>query len=173
VLVICGASGTGKTATAFEVGQRLQELGIRHAVVDTDELDRVWPLPQRTEDLVAISRQNLSALWRTFSHLGTQRVVLCGVMASHAESERWIADAIEDSDVTYVRLVAERKTREQRLRRREIGSGFQNDMKASDAAATFIERHDPPEMPRVRTDGKSVAAVSVEVLRVSNWLDGA
>jgi hypothetical protein len=42
-------------------------------------------------------------------------------------------------------------------------------MRASDRAAAFIQHHDPTEMPFVLTDGKSVAAVAEEVLRVADW----
>ena len=66
VLVICGASGTGKTSTAFEIGRLLQTLGVRHALIDTDELDRVWPQPEPLETLIDISRRNLSTWWANF-----------------------------------------------------------------------------------------------------------
>ena len=171
VLVVCGASGTGKTATVFEVGQHLRKLGIHHALIDTDELDRIWPQPEQIEDLIEISRQNLRALWMRFSGLGGRHLVLCGVMASISESKLWIADAIGESTITYVRLTAERRTREARLRGREIGSGFENDMGASDRATAFIKDHDPSGVPRVATDGKSVIAVSAEVLRAADWFD--
>lgn len=171
VLVVCGASGTGKTATVFEVGQHLRTLGIQHALIDTDELDRIWPQPEQVDDLIEISRQNLRAMWMTFSGLGVRHLVLCGVMASISESRLWIADAIGDSTITYVRLTAEQTTRENRPRGREIGSGFKNDIVASDGATAFIENHDPPSVPRVPTDGKSVVTVSAEVLRAADWFD--
>ena len=169
VLVICGASGTGKTAALLEVGQHLRKLGIHHALIDTDELDRIWPQPEHIEDLIAISSRNLRALCRTFFERGIRHLVLCGVMASISEGKLWIADAIGESTITYVRLTAERSTRENRLRGREIGSGFENDMGASDRATEFIESHDPPGIPRVSTDGKDVVTVSAEVLRAANW----
>jgi hypothetical protein len=169
VLVVCGASGTGKTAAALEVGQHLRKLGIQHALIDTDELDRVWPQPDRIEDLIEISRRNLRSLWLTFSDLGIRHLVLCGVMASISESKLWIADAIGESTTMYVRLTAERSTRETRLLGREIGSGFENDMAASDRATSFIESHDPADIPRVATDWKTVVTVSAEVLRAAHW----
>jgi 2-phosphoglycerate kinase len=94
VLVICGASGTGKTSTSFEIGFLLQDLGIRHALIDTDELDRVWPQPEPVEALIDISRRNLKAWWANFSELGVRHLVLCGVMVSVSQSERWIAEAV-------------------------------------------------------------------------------
>src|ERR1700722_6549779 len=104
VLVLCGASGSGKTSTAWEVGHRLQVLGVPHAVLDTDELDGVWPRPEPVEALIDISRQNLQAYWKRFSDLGTRHLVLCGVMASIPQSMSWIAEAIPGATITFVRL---------------------------------------------------------------------
>ena len=132
--------------------------------IDTDELDRIWPQPEQIKDLIAVSRQNL----RAFADLDVRHLVLCGVMGSISESKLWIVDAIGESRITYVRLTAERSTRESRLRGREIGSGFENDMSASDRATAFIGNHDPAGIARVSTDEKSVVAVSAEVLSTAD-----
>jgi hypothetical protein len=95
--------------------------------------------------------------------------VLCGVMASIAQSEEWIADAIPDATITFVRLTAGPATREGRLQGRELGSGFDQEMQASDRASAFIEDHDHSGMPTVSTDGKTVAEVADEVLSISGW----
>lgn len=170
VLVLCGASGVGKTSTAWEIGHRLQGVEIAHAILDTDDLDRVWPHPEGIEARISISRRNLQSCWATFSAVGARHLVLCGVMASTAESTEWIADAIPGASIRFVRLVANHSTREGRLRRREIGSGFSHDMAASDRAATFIEAHDREDMLTVATDEKSVAAVVEEVLDAIAWI---
>lgn len=169
VLVICGASGTGKTSTAFEIGRVLQDLGTRHALIDTDELDRVWPRPEPVDALIGISRRNLSAWWANFSELGVRHLVLCGVMASVTQSERWIAEAVVGARISFVRLSATRNTREERLRRREIGSGFDDEMLSSDRAAAYADAHDSAEVLRVATDAKGIGLVAREVLEVVGW----
>ena len=45
VLVISGPGGVGKSTVAFEASQQLQAQGVDHALVDTDELDRIFPVP--------------------------------------------------------------------------------------------------------------------------------
>jgi hypothetical protein len=170
VLVLCGAAGTGKTATLWEVGHILRNLGVHHALIDTDELDRVWPPPETTETLISISRRNLHAIWATFSDLGIRHCVLCGVMASTARASEWIENAIPDAAITFVRLSAEQSTRAQRIRNREIGSGFDQEMEASDEAARYIEDHDQPGTHIVKTDGKAVSQVAAEALSMSRWL---
>jgi ABC-type dipeptide/oligopeptide/nickel transport system ATPase component len=168
-LVVCGASGTGKTVTAWEIGRTLQSQSVPHALIDTDELDRVWPQPEPVEALHSISRRNLQAIWATFADLGVRRLVLSGVMASIPQSQPWIEDAIAGATIAFVRLTAERDTRERRLRGREVGGGFELEMQASDRATKFIREHDQSGTPVVVTDGKDVASVAEDVLRAVGW----
>src|SRR5580704_8166049 len=128
VLVLCGAAGTGKTATLWEAGHILRAHGVPRALIDTDELDRVWPTPKTSEALISISRRNLRAVWETFASLEIRHLVLCGVMASTAQSREWIEEAIPGAAITFVRLSAEQSTRAQRLRDRQVGSGFDQEM---------------------------------------------
>jgi hypothetical protein len=169
VLVVCGAPGTGKTATGWEIGHQLEQLGVRHAILDTDELDRVWPQPESVQDLITITHRNLRAFWESYADLDLRHLVLCGVMASISLNEPWITEAIKGSSVILVRLLAGRATREERLRRRELGSGFDKDMRGSDRASSFIADNDPPGMLAVETDGKDVVRVAQEVLLVAGW----
>jgi hypothetical protein len=167
VLVVCGASGTGKTAALWEIGHILQRRGTRHALIDSDELDRIWPQPEPVEKLISISRRHLQVMWETYSDLNIRQIVLCGVMASIPESASWITDAIPGSTSTFVRLKADRLTREIRIRGRELGSGFEHDMAASNRASEYIEDHDQPGVPSVATDGKTVAQVADAVLKLA------
>ena len=168
---MCGAAGTGKTTTAWEIGHRLIAAGVPHAVLDTDELDRVWPRPDDIERLVDIARRNLAAFWRTYAELGTERLVLAGVMAALPMNRAWIEAAIPGARVTFVRLRASRATREERLQRRELGTGFERDLRHSDVATGYVEEHDPADMLVVVTDGKSVVEVADEVLSLAGWLE--
>lgn len=53
---------------AWELGHRLQSLGVPHAVLDTDELDRVWPQPEPVDALIALTR-------RTYGQSGATSLV--------------------------------------------------------------------------------------------------
>jgi len=169
-LVVCGACGTGKTVTSWEIGRTLQSRGIPHALIDTDELDRVLPQPEPVEALISVSRRNLQAIWGTFSDLGVRRLVLSGVMASIPQSKSWLEEAVVGATITFVRLTADRDTREQRLRSREVGSGFEGEMRASEEAMEIIREQDQSGTPVVVTDGKDVSGVAEEVLRAVGWL---
>ena len=57
-----------------------------HAIIETDELDRVFPRPT-PEQLAAlrpgtsdVSALNLAAMWETYRALGHTRLVMSGVM---------------------------------------------------------------------------------------------
>lgn len=60
VLLICGAAGVGKSSVAREISLQLERSGVPHALIDTDELDRIYPVPG---DLPAVTERNLWAVW--------------------------------------------------------------------------------------------------------------
>lgn len=75
-LVVSGPAGVGKSSVAFEVSLQLQAIGAAHALIDTDELDRIYPVP---DDLPALTERNLAAVWQGFAERGVQRLILVGV----------------------------------------------------------------------------------------------
>jgi adenylylsulfate kinase-like enzyme len=46
-LLITGPGGVGKTTVAHEISRQLEARGVPHAMVDADELDRIYPAPTR------------------------------------------------------------------------------------------------------------------------------
>jgi len=75
VLVIAGPAGVGKSSVAFEISLQLQSSGIAHALIDTDELDRIFPVPS---DLPLVTEQNLTAVLQTYRQRGVRRLILAG-----------------------------------------------------------------------------------------------
>ncbi len=90
-------------------------------------------------------------------------------MASIPRDQEWIWAAVSSADITFIRLTATRRTRLERLRTRETGTGFAHQLRASDDLSAFILAHDPTKMPSIATDGRSVTDVAEEVLRLSRW----
>ncbi len=91
VIVICGATGIGKSTLAWEVGRQLEVAGISHAIVDTDELDRVYPQPKTLSELVELTSRNLKSVLESFSALGHTRIILSGVMLDFESDLEWMA----------------------------------------------------------------------------------
>jgi deoxyadenosine/deoxycytidine kinase len=70
VLVISGPAAVGKTSVASEVSAQLRAADVAHAVIDTDALDDVYPVP---DEQWRLTERNLASVWRSFRELGTRR----------------------------------------------------------------------------------------------------
>jgi adenylylsulfate kinase-like enzyme len=61
VLLLSGPAGVGKSTLGWEIAAQLRRLGIAHVLLDSDELDRVWPLTAAERD--QLNQANLAAFW--------------------------------------------------------------------------------------------------------------
>lgn len=82
VLLITGTVGSGKTTTAEAMGDRLEDQGVTHAVIDLDWLSRSWPTPANDPFNTALELENLAAVAHNFFRAGASRLVLAGVVES-------------------------------------------------------------------------------------------
>ncbi|OAA73866.1 Zeta toxin [Cordyceps fumosorosea ARSEF 2679] len=84
LIIISGRAGSGKTSTAHEMSEQLKRLEVRHAHIDGDNLDAVFPADAGSDMLLA----NLAALWSNYYHLrGVDRLIVSGT-AAVLETER-------------------------------------------------------------------------------------
>jgi Mrp family chromosome partitioning ATPase len=49
IVLITGPAGVGKSTLNWEVSAQLAAAGLRHAAIETDELDRIFPIPRASE----------------------------------------------------------------------------------------------------------------------------
>nr|WP_220093533.1 zeta toxin family protein [Flexivirga caeni] len=68
-LLITGTVGAGKTTTAYAVGDLLRARELPHAVIDLDELHRLWPAPGVRR--AAVRSRRRSARKPSFAGFGT------------------------------------------------------------------------------------------------------
>jgi broad-specificity NMP kinase len=167
--VICGAAGVGKSTVAWEIGSQLQIADVRHATIDTDELDRVYPQSKPLSELVALSGRNLKALWGSFAALGHSRLILSGVMLNLDADLAWISASIGNANYTVVRLHASDETLRQRIEAREIGSGREEHTKRTLAQAKALREQRIGRTIAVQTDGRSPVEIAQEILEVTGW----
>lgn len=163
VLVISGPAGVGKSSVAFEVSHQLRTRGVEHALIDSDDLDRIYPVPP---DLPKVTEPNLRAVWRTFAERGVKRLIVTGVYLHRPSELEWVARAVPEAAFTVVRLMASEAVLIDRVRRREIGSGV--DAQIAGTRRQLAAMKHEPAMETVVTDGRSVRETALQI--VGLWL---
>lgn len=153
VLVISGPAGVGKSSVAFEVSHQLQALGSDHALIDTDKLDRIYPVPA---DLSRLAEQNLGAIWRAFSARSATRLILVGVYLDRPAELDWITRAVPNARLTLVPLLASEAVLLDRLTRREIGSALEAQLARTRLQLRALHDDQRANVHMIATDGHSV-----------------
>ena len=161
VLVISGPAGVGKSTTALEVSLQLQAADVDHVLIDTDELDRIYPVP---DDLSDVTERNLVGTWGTFAQRGARRLILIGVYLDRLVELEWVRRAIPYARFVFVRLMASDATLSARIDGREIGSGRDGQLERTrrQLAAMDADRRDG--LTIITTDGGTVADVARQIL---------
>lgn len=175
ILLVTGPAGVGKSTLCWEIGAVLAAAAKPHAIIETDELDRVHPKPSAEElerlkpGTRDVSSLNLAALWSTYHALGHRRLIMSGVMLHLGFDRRWILAAIPQAQFTIVRLLAAEATLLARLEQREIGSGLaaQAERTLRQARRMAEERQDG--IIFVPTDGRNPAELAQIVLAA--WIE--
>jgi hypothetical protein len=134
-------------------------------VIDTDELDRIYPVP---DDLSRITEHNLAAVWGGFRDRGVARLILVGVFADRPTELKWIARAVPGARFTLVRLVAPWATLEERIGRREIGTGRPAQLERTASQVAAMQGDQRVEVHLVDTGGLSLEQAAGEVRRL--WI---
>jgi hypothetical protein len=166
VLVIAGPAGVGKSSTAFEVSNQLQHARVPHALIDTDELDRIYPVPP---DLGTLTERNLTSIWQSFVEHGTQRLLLVGVYL-HRESELTaIRRATRAEHITLVRLAASDDTLRERVGRREIGSAADAQLTRTLRQARDLQMDVGAGVHVLDTDSGSVEETAARIIEIAGW----
>jgi Mrp family chromosome partitioning ATPase len=163
VLVISGPAGVGKSTTAFEVSHQLQADGVDHVLIDTDELDRIYPVP---DDLSDVTERNLAAMWRTFAARGARRLILVGVSLDRPTELDWVGRAIPDAAITCIRLAASDATLVHRVDRREVGSGRDEQLERTRRQVAAIDADGREGVTVIETDGLAVDESARRILAI-------
>jgi hypothetical protein len=176
ILLITGPAGVGKSTLCWEMGARLADAQVAHAIIETDELDRVFPRPsgQHLEGMRSgttdVSSINLAAIWSTYRALGHTRLIMSGVMSHLDFDQRWILAAIPDARITAVRLLANEPAILERLARREVGSRAQEQAERSLRQVRRMAGEETSGVIVVRTAGETPEELSKTVLGQVGWL---
>jgi hypothetical protein len=167
VLFLGGRSGVGKSSVGYEIHEQLSAAGVRHCLIEGDNLDMAYPPPW--ED--GLAERNLAAMWANYRELGYRRMVYTNTDSVRSVDE--LTAAMGDRPrATAVLLTADDATARQRLARREIGTALDRHIERSDLMARELERTSPAWVHRVPTDGRPVAGIAAEVIALTGWTAG-
>ena len=169
-ILITGPVGSGKTTVAIEASAQLEAARIAHALVDTDELDRIFPPPPDEPHKTALTERNLAAVWENLRAGGAPRLILAMVAASLERELPWVRTAVPGAEITVVRLHASETTLLERVRRREVGSGeAYHAIRSIEQARTMVRDAHVEGTLVVETTGRRVADIAWEVLVRCGW----
>jgi adenylylsulfate kinase-like enzyme len=105
VLVLCGATGVGKSTAGFEVYRRTLRAGSAAAYVDLGQIGFCRPVPAGDTGGHRVKARNLAAMWHTYRAAGAQCLIASGPVESEATAQAY-AGALPGAAITLCRLHA-------------------------------------------------------------------
>ena len=164
MLFLGGRSGVGKSSVGTEMHVQLSAAGVRHCLIEGDNLDLAYPPPWEH----GLAERNLAAMWGNYRALGYRRLIYTNTVSVRFV-EALTAAMGDEPRVTAVLLTAGDPTARQRLARREIGTALEQHVERSDRAARELEELSPEWVRRVPTDGRPVAEIATEIIKLTGW----
>ncbi len=171
VLLLSGPGGVGKSTLGWEIATQLRGLGIAHVLLDSDELDRAWPLTAAERD--GLNRANLTAFWANAAALGHSRLVFAGVFLNAAAALDWVTGCIPGAAITRVVLDTTDGELERRVRAREIGSEADEQWERTLAQARRFRRRNAGSADVLNTTGRGVPDLARQVIERTGWASRA
>ena len=167
-LLLTGTVGAGKTTTADAVGLHLEAASVPHAIIDLDEIRRMWPRPASDPFGSDVELRNVASLAANYLEAGADRLVLAGVCESWADRRRY--EAAVAVPLVVCRLRAPPAVLTRRL----------NDRHLEEPAELAWHLDRAPELDAildtarvadadVATQSRSPMDVAAEVLRLIGW----
>ena len=117
IVFLNGTVGVGKTTLAAALSAIESQT---HAVLDLDEIRRLYPSPATDRFNHELELENLRDLAANFRRAGARRLILAGVIEERAEIARYV-DALDSTGFFICRLVASPNVLSGRLVRRHEG----------------------------------------------------
>jgi gluconate kinase len=166
-ILLTGTVGSGKTAVAIEIGERLDQAGDAYALVDLDWLGWVRPAPASQRSQRSVLTENLRLIWPTFRGAGVARLVLARYVEDRAQLDDLRA-ALPGVDLVVVRLIAPQDVIERRLRARDRGVQLAEHLAATSVFAARGEEN-ALEDAVIDNGERPLGEVAADVLTAAGW----
>jgi chloramphenicol 3-O-phosphotransferase len=166
-----GGFGAGKSSTLDHVGDLLANAGRPFSLMDIDWFHRSWP--PADPDNAVIEAHNIASVWKSYRSVGPRQLVMCGVITTTADQERYAA-AVE-CPVRMVRLTADADIIRKRLRGRYSASqrsALEWHLERCDEVAARLETADLDELV-IDTSTLGPQEVAERILRHFGLLDNS
>jgi predicted ABC-type ATPase len=163
LILISGPVGVGKTTVAQEMSNQLAETGVAHTFVDLDAL--TYTYPRRDDDPYGqnLALKNLQAVWAN-AQIYYPRVLIIARVIETAAGALEIADTVNASECTIVRLEAQDETLLNRVHQREQGAGHAwHEARALELSQSLSETDFANLV--LGTDDRSVGDIANEIIR--------
>lgn len=168
ILIISGPVGVGKTTIGHELSNSLSKGEIPHTFLDLDAVAQTYPRPSDDRFGSRLALTNLRDVWANCVLAGARNLVVARVVES-ADDVDGIRQVIPNSQSIVYQLEARDSILIDRIRRRELGSGFEHHRdRALELARTL--RLDGPADFRVDTSDRGIQDMVEEIIRSVRWL---
>jgi energy-coupling factor transporter ATP-binding protein EcfA2 len=158
-ILLTGGVGAGKTTVLQALGELLEERGEPYALVDLDWLCWARPRTGTPHELLCV---NLAGVAAAYADHGVESLVLARHLVSAAELEA-VRAALPGVAVTAVRLVADARVREARLRARDSAAELAEHL-------AMLRADDAPRFEDAEVEGDGApAAIAASVLAAAWW----
>lgn len=165
-LLLGGRAGVGKSSVGYEIHEQLSAVGIRHCLIEGDNLDMAYPEPWEYH----LAERNLAAMWANYRALDYRRMIYTNTASVLEKVIGELTAAMgDDPQVTGVLLTCSDATARQRLAQREIGSALDGHVERSAQMARRLDGGAPAWVHRVATDARTVADIAAEVISLTAW----
>jgi ABC-type lipoprotein export system ATPase subunit len=163
VLVLNGSPGSGKTTLANAIAEQLRRMDTAHAVIDVDEVGRIYP-----EVGSSLGLDNLRSMWPNYAAIPNLKVTLPVCLDSKEDLEA-LQKAMPCKEITICELLANDSTLKDRVTRREPNEYWQS--KLRNLVDEYINKDSSNKFGdfRVRTDDKSIDDAAQEILERLGW----
>lgn len=163
VLVLNGSPGSGKSTLADAISEMLREAEQPNAVIDVDELARLYPeLPS------SFKWANLAAVWPNYAAIDDLKVILPVLIDTEADLDA-LQRAAPAATFSMCELVASESTLKARVMQREPNDYWKSKLRK--LVEAYRERDEQERFRdfQVSTESRSVGESAQEIVGILGW----